>query len=80
MRSMSILCLLTGFLLLYPSLALSFGVPVIVNIQEVEVFDEIDEPDGDADFYAVVTIDGVRQQTDRCAFDDAGDVAGTAGR
>jgi hypothetical protein len=56
-----------------PERATAFDVKVVVTINEVEVFDEIDEPSGDADFFAVVTIDGVVKQTDPCAFEDAGD-------
>lgn len=73
MRTTRVLGFLTGLLLAYPVPAIAFDVKVVVTIFEVEVFDEIDEPSGDADFYAAVTIDGVQKSTDQCAFEDAGD-------
>jgi hypothetical protein len=73
MRTTRFLGLLAGLLMASPEPAMAFDVKVVVTINEVEVFDEIDEPSGDADFFAVVRIDGVTKQTDPCALEDAGD-------
>jgi hypothetical protein len=60
---------LTGLVPLTATPAEALAVDVRVTISQVDALDSFEEP-GDADFYAVTTIDGTERTSDQCQFED----------
>lgn len=60
---------LTGLVPLTATPAQALDVDVRVTISQVDALDSFEEP-GDADFYAVTTIDGTERTSDQCQFED----------
>jgi len=60
---------ITGLVPLTATPAQALTVDVRVTISQVDALDSFEEP-GDADFYAVTTIDGTERTSDQCQFED----------
>jgi hypothetical protein len=64
----------TGLVAFSATPAQALSVDVRVTILQVDALDSFEEP-GDADFYAVTTIDGTERSSDQCQFEDDDHIA-----